>query len=217
MESPFKIPFKPQIEDDINSTTHVRVFKRDHEWLKWIKANMGFRSYSWIIHAILSERVKTIPNVNAIMQGNNPVVLTGQPGSGKTYFVKDALLSSLTSASVLVVDSLDEYSGLRKVGYDFYSIDFSQFIGQIRYVLNKNSRVALTEVENIFAYLDMSREKLSNLVIIVEEAHAYKSVGPFMKVLYASRHFFRKIIVITPQLDAFQGLPVYNILSSQRQ
>lgn len=188
------------------NTTHVRVWKKDHHRLMHIKLKMGFKNIASVVHRVLEEQVKNLASVKAVMEGTVPVVLTGRPLSGKTFFVKHKLLPFLKGFPVLVIDSWDEYKELRNIGYDIYGLNFKDFCEHIRFVPNTHSRMAETEVENIFAHLDMKRNEMKNWTIIVEEAHAYKNIQAFNKFLYGSRHIVRKMVAITPQTDAFQGL-----------
>jgi len=188
------------------STTHVRVFSTDHQRLMTIRETMGFRSLAWVIHRLLEEQAKNLATVEAVMKGRVPIVLTGKPLSGKSHFIKHKLLPSLKGNPVLVIDSWDEYEELRNIGYDIYGLNFKDFNEHIRFVPNTQSRVAETEVENVFAHLDMKRNEMSKWIIIVEEAHAYKNVPTFTKFLYGSRHIVRKTVAVTPQINAFQGL-----------
>jgi len=52
----------------------------------------------------------------------------------------------------------------------------------------------------------MRRSELSEWTIVVEEAHTFKNVSVFTKFLYGSRHIVRKMVAVTPQTDAYQGL-----------
>jgi len=189
-----------------DQTTHIRVWKNDHQKLKAIKRSVGFRNVACVVHKLLEEQAKNLASVEAVMNGRVPVVLTGKPLSGKTLFVKRDLLPSLKGSPMLVIDSWDEYEELQNMGYDVYSLNFKDFNEHIRFVPNTQSRVAETEVENIFAHLDMKRNEMSRWIIIVEEAHSYRNVSAFTKFLYGSRHLVRKMVAVTPQTDAFQGL-----------
>jgi len=71
-------------------------------------------------------------------------------------------------------------------------------------------------MQNIFTHLDLKRNSLSKWIIIVEEAHTYKNLSTFIKFLYGSRHIVRKMVVVTPQTDAFQGLMTLTILSDSK-
>jgi len=150
-------------EEKTGGTTHVRVWKNDRQRLMSIKAGMGFKNVAWVVHKLLEEQAKNLASVDAVMAGNVPVVLTGKPLSGKTFFIKQKLLPSLRGNPVLVIDSWDEYGQLRNIAYD------------------------------------------------VEEAHAFKNIAAFTKFLYGSRHIVRKMVAVTPQTDAFQGLVTLTI------
>lgn len=195
-----------------DSSTHIRVWKEDHKRLMLIKANTGFKNVAWVVRKLLEEQAKNIATVDDVMKGTVPVVLTGKPLSGKSFFVKKKLLPSLKGSPMLVIDSWDEYKELRNIGYDIYGLNFKDFNEQIRFIPNTQSRVAETEVENIFAHLDMKRGEMSKWIIIVEETHAYKNVSAFTKFLYGSRHIVRKMVAVTPQTDAFRGLVTLTIL-----
>ena len=192
-------------------TTHIRVWKKDHQRLMAIKASVGFKNVAWVVHRVLEEQAKNLASVDAVMKGRVPVVLMGKPLSGKTFFVKDRLLPSLKDVPVLVIDSWNEYRELRNIGYDIYGLNFKDFSEQIRFVPNTQSRVAETEVENIFAHLDMKRNELSRWIVIAEEAHSFRNTTAFTKFLYGSRHIVRKMVAVTPQTDAFQGLVTLTI------
>jgi len=190
-------------------TTHVRVLRSDYERLLSIKENAGFKSVAWVVHGLLEEQAKNLASVEAIMSSNVPVVLTGKPLSGKTFFVKQKLLPSLIGHPVLVIDCWDEYKELRNLGYDIYGLNFKEFDEHVRFV--PNPHVGPTEIENLFAHLDMKRNEMSRWTIIVEEAHTFKNTSTFTKFLYGSRHVVRKMVAITPQADAYQGIAVMTV------
>lgn len=205
-EQPEKASIPQEPEKAPGKSTHVRVWKDDHQKLLTIRSNMGFSNLAWVVHMLLKEQAEHTASIEALMKGNVPTVLTGRPLAGKTFFVKQKLLPALGGNPVLVIDSWNEYTELRNVGYDIYGLNFKDFNEHIRFVPNTQSRVAETEVESIFAHLDMKRNEMARWVIIVEEAHTFKNVPAFTKFLYGSRHVVRKMIAVTPQTDAFQGL-----------
>jgi len=195
-------------------TTHVRVLKGDHRKLLFIRERVGFRNIAWVVHSLLEERTPHLATVEAVMEGNVPIILTGLPLSGKSFFVKNKLLPSLKDNPVLVIDSWDEYKDLRNIGYELYSLNFKDFNEHIRFVPNTQSRVATTEVGNIFSHLDMRRSEISKWTLIVEEAHSYKNLSTFTKFLYGSRHLVRKMIAVTPS-NTFEGLVTLTVLNPQ--
>jgi hypothetical protein len=105
---------------------------------------------------------------------------------------------------------------LRNNGYELFGLNFKDFNEHLRFVPNTQSKVAETEIESIFAHLDMKRDDMSKWIIIVEEAHTCKNIPAFTKFLYGSRHIVRKMIAVTPQTDAFQGLTTLTILRSTK-
>jgi hypothetical protein len=192
--------------------THVRIFSEDLKKLNAIREVSGFKSNAFVIHNLIDEKADNIASVERLMDSNVPVVLTGKPLSGKSTFIKTKLLPALQGSPVLVIDSLGEYNDLKTVSFDIFGIDFEHFTEHIRFVPNGQSMVAETEVGSLFSNLDMRRGALAKWTIITEEAHAYKNVSAFTKFLYGSRHYVRKMVVVTPQSDAFQGLSSVNIL-----
>lgn len=111
-------------EGKTDRTTHIRVWKNDRQRLMAIKAGIGFKNVAWVVHKLLEEQAKNLASVDAVMAGNVPVVLTGKPLSGKTFFIKQKLLPSLRGNPVLVIGSWDEYGQLRNIGYDIYGLNF---------------------------------------------------------------------------------------------
>ena len=193
------------------------MWKEDHQKLKRIKTGVGFKNFAWVVHRLLGEQAQNSASVEAVMDGRVPVVLTGLPLCGKTTFTKRKLLPSLEGYPVLVVDTWNEYDELSDIQYGFYSLNFKDFNEHIRFVPNTQSKVGMIEVENLFAHLDMKREEMSDWIIIVEEAHSYKNVSTFTKFLYGSRHIVRKMVAITPQTDAFQGLVTLTVYHQKQK
>ena len=72
-------------------------------------------------------------------------------------------------------------------------------------------RYAKTQIELLFESLNARRKRLANWIIIVEEAHRYSSISAFMSFVYESRKFARKVVLVTPQYSAFQGLDLYEV------
>ena len=97
-----------------------------------IKTRVGFKNVAWVVHRLLEEQAKNLASVDAVMKDTVPVVLTGKPLSGKTFFVREKLLPSLRGNPVLVIDSWGEYRELRNIGYEIYGVNFKDFNKQIQ-------------------------------------------------------------------------------------
>ena len=187
-----------------DKTAHVRVWKKDHEELMERKRDVGYKNLASAVHSLLVKNESDLPSVEKVMEEHVPVVLTGLPLSGKTYFVRNKLIPQLNP--VLVIDRLGDYEDLEDLGHKIYGFDFKRSNGKVRFVPNKRSELGKTEVESIFRRLMMIRDELANWTIIAEEAHVYHDLGAFTDFLYGSRHYVRKMIVVTPKTDAFPGL-----------
>jgi hypothetical protein len=192
--------------------THTRVLEEDLAKLNSIRDQCGFRGVAWVVHSLLEQQAANVATIEAIMNERVPVVLTGKPLSGKSYFVKNKLLPSLSGSPVLLIDSLSEYTDVKTIGFDIFGINFGKCNEHLRFIPNSQSRVAETEVEALFSNLDMKRNNLADWSIIVEEAQAYANVASFTKFLYSSRHYLRKMVVVSPKTDAFLGLVTLTIL-----
>lgn len=160
---------------NVGRSTHIRVWKEDHRKLLVIRSNMGFSNIAWVVRILLKEQAENTATPGALMKGNVPTVLTGKPLAGKTYFIKKKLLPTLVGSPVLVIDFWNEYGELRGIGYGIYGLNFKDFNEHIRFVPNKQSRIAKTEVESIFSHLDMKRDEIARWIVIVEEAHAFSA------------------------------------------
>jgi hypothetical protein len=193
-------------------TKPVRAFTDDIVKLNAIRQNFGFRNNAWVVHSLLAEKARNLASVEGIMNSTVPAVLTGLPLSGKSLFVKEKLLPSLVGTPVLVLDPLGEYDDLKNIGYDIFSLDFEAFNGHIRFVPNPYSKMAESEIENVFSHLDMKAKSLSRWVIVAEEAQSFRNISSFVKFLYSSRHHVRKMIAVTPMVDAFQGLLTFTVI-----
>lgn len=189
----------------------VRVQEDIRDKLLSLRDQMGFRNVANVVRFLLSERSIKAASAEKIMEKRVPVVVTGKPLAGKTYFIRNRILAQLKAFPVLVIDTWDEYKEIRQMSYEVHAIDFRNFKGHVRFVPTKRTDIAEREVERLFEDLDMKRDELSRWVLIVEEAHAYRNLPPFMKFLYGSRRIVRKMIVVTPQLDAFEGLETLSI------
>lgn len=157
---------------------------------------------------VLKQRYGEPTDIETLMESPVPIVMTGPPLAGKTYFVMKRLLPILRNLySVFVVDTAHEYKLKRvKTDYTFKSVKES-----VRFKPSKRVRFAETQVEMLFESLNARRKRLGNWIIIVEEAHRYCNIPAFMSFVYESRKFVRKTILVTPMFSAFLGLDAYEI------
>jgi hypothetical protein len=198
--------------EDKRPLTLVKLQEEDFEKLKRIKDECQINDLGAVIHQLLqSQAITEIVTVERVMKERTPVLLVGKPLAGKSQFIKTKLLPSLTGQPVLLLDVQDEYSNLKSIGFDIFSLDFENFTEHIRFVINKQSMVAESEVSSLFSNLEMKREVLSKWTIIIEECQSFVNVTPFLRFLYGSRHIVRKMVCISPKTDCLQGLQTYTV------
>jgi len=176
-----------------------------HARLKEMKQTMRFRLLDAVIQLVLKhytgEYEIAIPK--NVMETTVPVVLTGLPLAGKTYFVRHKIIPRIHNPlSVLVVDTAGEYNELPQVKYD---IDFHK-PQKIRFVPSETPTISTGEVRFMFDTLHMNRGLLKNWIIVIEEGHRYIDIKQLMDFVYESRKFCRKVVVITPNSKEFKGL-----------
>ena len=185
----------------------------DFQKLSEIKTECGFTDLGSVIHHIIVERASTevvIPS--KIMKDSTPMVLCGRPLSGKTHWVKNTFVPSLNANPVLVIDVNGEYETLKQI-QSIRELDLSSN-SHVRFCPQQHSAMASMQVKALFTELnmmvDLNKDALKNLVLIVEEAQSYK-ISWFNGFLYKSRHCVRKMLVVTPQTDCFQGLETFTV------
>jgi len=199
--------------EDHRPLTLVKLQKEDFEKLQKIKDECQILDVGATIHQLLQTQACTeIVTVERVMNERTPVLLVGKPLAGKSHFIKTKLLPSLIGQPVLIVDVQDEYSNLKSIGFDIFSLNFENFAEHIRFVVNKQSMVAESEVSSLFSNLEMKREVLSKWTIIVEECQSFSvNVAPFLRFLYGSRHIVRKMVCVSPKTDCLLGLQTFTV------
>jgi len=177
--------------------------------MRVLKERLGFRSYeSLIVHLANTAEEKEYPEPTpAMVMGDTvPVVLTGVPGSGKTFFARK-LVESLDNGPVLVLDVHDEYAGLEEIGFgEFFSLDWTRDRRKLRLIPSPSVDVSKAEADAVFRHLVMFQKQLRDWVLVVEEGHRFME-SPFLKAFIAeARKHTRKLIIISVQLGPFEGL-----------
>lgn len=191
--------------------TLVNFRDSDYDKLKKTQEECGFRDLGSVIHYIMEMQASIeIVTSNKIMKDCTPMVLSGKPLSGKTFWIKNCFIPSLTENPVLVIDANGEYDFLKEIA-NIRELDFPSN-QHVRFRPSQHSIMGTIQIKALFTELnmmvDMNKDALKNLVLIIEESQSYKSSW-FNGFLYKSRHLVRKMLVVTPMLDCFQGLETY--------
>ncbi|MCW3985157.1 MAG: type IV secretory system conjugative DNA transfer family protein [Candidatus Bathyarchaeota archaeon] len=192
--------------------TMVRVTVRNREKLRVLKSVFNLPTYDSVISLILSKELKEYPAVSyeTVMADSIPIILTGLPGSGKTYFLQKMLIPKLSKDfAVFVVDVHAEYCNchLKTLNLgDFFGLSFKNNNGKYRLLPSVNVDVSKSEVDSIFRHLIMFQKSLKDWIIILEEAHRFQE-SPFVRSFMAeARKHTRKFLVVSQDADLFKNI-----------
>ena len=192
--------------------THMRISLQNYGELGKLKERLNIRSRDAVLSVVLSEylnRTEEFPEATPelVMKDAVPVILTGIPGSGKTSFLRGTLVPRINS-TVFCLDVHNEYPNLEKINLgEFFSLNFKRVSGKkFRLVSSSNVDLSKSEADSIFRHLIMFQKELAHWSIIVEEGHRFAD-SPFLRSLIAeSRKFMRKFIVVSHQIEPYEGL-----------
>ena len=203
-----------------SALTLVNLLDQDMEYLNKIQKEVGC-DLGHVIHQIIkSQSSIEIVTPSKIMVERVPICLVGRNMSGKSFFLKTSFIptvrdnpNSFTPSTkdnqILVIDTNSEYD-LKEIK----SIRELSNNPVARFCPLQNSTMCMIQVRQLFtemnSLIDMDKEALKNLILVVEEAQSFKSSW-FNGFLYRSRHIVRKMIVVTPQIDCFQGLMSFTV------
>jgi len=197
-------------------THHVRIRVEDVEELVQRRDVVGYKNIHSVIHALLRQSEKP-PTIEEVMKETTPVVIVGLPNHGKTHFIRNKLIPALgnkhVNVSVLVIDRGNEYNSIESVGKSVHAIDWKKPNQRLRIVPSDDPEVAKTEVDLIIRNLvtHAYAGSMKKWILIIEECQLYQDLGSLRDFVYRSRRFLRKLILVTPKLDAFPGLQTFRI------
>ncbi len=161
-----------------------------------------------------------------VFADTRPVIITGEPGSGKTTIIRKLLASR--SFPVLLIDVNNEYiegdlpnggyfKGLKKIGEgDIFSIKWAR-PGRFRFVPNPNVEVSKAQVEMIIGHLNRIKLQgfdpkivpsgiLKDWVFIIEESQRFLKSPNFGPFIIEARKVTRKVIIVCTDWKPLEGL-----------
>jgi hypothetical protein len=108
--------FHNLISPEKKALTLVNFRDNDFEKLKRIQDECGFRDLGSVIHHVIAMQAAVEMVTSAkIMKDSTPMVLSGKPLSGKTYWTKSVFIPSLPDNPVLLIDANAEYESLDEI------------------------------------------------------------------------------------------------------
>lgn len=198
-------------EDGRIQYTTYRVSRFNLARMRTLKERLGFSSYDSLISFMIGvvNREGVIPPASSrlVMRDSAPVIVTGEPGSGKTFFVR-SLIEAHPLTPVFTIDVHREYQGLKRVDLGgFFSLDWGED-GRYRFTPHSNVEVSRAEVDSVLRHLNMVKQTgiLRNWMIVVEEAHRFHDLPSLRSFIVEARKFTRKLLVVCTDWKLFEGL-----------
>ena len=188
----------------------ARISRRNIEKLLELKRAMNIKSIDAVVGYLVSEIMSDFKQatVEEVMRDTVPVILTGIPNAGKTFFLREKLLPSVNGEDpVLVVDVHSEYPNLEQIDLGkFYALDFKAERRKLRFIPNSDVDVSKSEIAGLVSHLVRNQKFLAHWTIIVEEGHRFEKLKVLKDFMAESRKHTRKLIVVSHQTEPFKGL-----------
>ena len=190
----------------------------DNERLEQVKAKLGFPSKTATVSRLLglykSESERELPpaTYESVFSDDKPVIVSGEPRSGKTTTVK-AILTQY-AGNVFVVDvtgkTLNEYPEFRKVSWErATSMTWrGKAVRRIRWIPNPDLKASIDQASRVFDRMNQVKSSgaLLNWVVTVEEAHRFAGDASFRALIDEAGKFVKKLILVTPEKQLFAGM-----------
>jgi hypothetical protein len=222
-------PQTPVLVEAVGVTTpwkkcNISLDRPVRDKLRVLKRQTNFKSFNSLINYMVEINRNALPiaSFELIFKDARPIVLVGETGSGKTYFVQHEIMgreiggSGIDShlpgfSNCFLIDSANEYEGVERIDFgDIFSLKWeAAHDRRIRFVPDSNSMLANAQVQNIFLYLNTLKNQgsLKSWTIIVEEGHRYADDRNLHNLLMEARKSTRKLIVVATDPTGFQGTP----------
>jgi Cdc6-like AAA superfamily ATPase len=178
------------------------------ETLRKTRDELNYSNYSDLILSLCSKTngLKPYASVEAIKETDRPIILTGKSGAGKTTFLK-SIIKDLDKP-ILIVDAHNEYIEFPKtiIASQIYSIDFNNNYNEVLRFIPNSEYTRSAELSFLFQGLNQVKHKISNLTILVDEAHLLRNNQYFRDFITEGRKFTKKIILVATDYRLYDFL-----------
>ena len=154
--------------------------------------------------------VATFENLMRNSENEPPAVISGVPGSGKSYTL-DKFLRECKKRSVPFLlfnsDQRDHNWIANKISYaEVLGLNWLKQPGQYAVSLEHNLNLRKTIIEQISNAILMLEgdQRLEKWVLCFEEAHDYHEIEAFCSILRRMRKSTRKLIVVSTEAELFK-------------
>lgn len=199
-------------EEELKIFITYRISLRAIRRLYQLKKKLGFRTYEAVIMHLMNlaerEGLISVATPEKLTRDTRPVVITGEPGSGKTLFAKSTLNAWGKEVSIFLIDVADEYPMLSRLNLgEVFGLNWRAKGLRHRFVPNPNVEISKAEVSTIFGHLNVVKQEgvLKNWIVIVEEAHRFQEDKNFNALVVEARKFTKKLMLITTDWRPWDG------------
>ncbi len=215
---------------DLLSRTTFEIDKGTLRRLVEVKEHLGLATNTSTVRALIlvarGEGLIPYAVPKIVFKDSRPVVITGEPGSGKTTLVKQLLMDRDYPAIIIDVNNEfrdselpngGRFQGFKRIDVgDIFRIDYSK-PGRYRVVPDPNVEVSKAQVELILSNFNMIKLNgfnpdvipsgiLSKWVIVIEESHRFLESPQFKSFLVEARKVTRKVISICTDWQVLDGM-----------
>jgi nucleoside-triphosphatase THEP1 len=221
-----KLPKKSHLD-----YTTFTIDKLTRNMLEDVRLRLGLETIRGTIRATLlvAMREGLIPFAvpKLVFQNSRPVIITGEPGTGKTTLIK-MLLMTQKRIPCIIIDVNGEFGdsdlpggkrfrGFKKIEYgDIFKIDYTKF-GRFRVVPNPNVEVSKAEVDLLLSNFNMNKLTgfnpdvlpsglLSNWIIVIDEGHRFLNLPQFKPFIVEARKVTHKVLVVCTDWRSLEGM-----------
>jgi hypothetical protein len=227
---------EPYREDRTTFILDKKPFETDkptHALLEKTRKDWNLPSKTAVIRQaiMVANRAGMIPiaSIKNTYANTRPIIITGDPGSGKTTIVKELLTKP---SHIIVIDVNGEYSdttlpggkkfhGLKKLPEGkFFNINYKR-PGKYRIVPHPSEEVSQSQINVMLMHLNRIKLEgfdpnvipsgiLKDWVFVIEESQRFIDLKSFTSFVIEARKVTKKVIIVSTNYKALEGLaPIY--------